>query len=125
MPVVELTSENFEATVQDNDIVLVDFWASWCGPCQMFAPIYEAAAERYPNVVFGKVNTEEQQELAAHFGIRSIPTLMLFRDKVVLFQQAGVLPESALDDVVKKAQELDMEEVHKQIAEQQAAGAAS
>jgi len=118
MAVVELTSENFEATVRDNDVVLVDFWASWCGPCQMFAPIYEAAAEKFPNVVFGKVNTEEQQELAAHFAIRSIPTLMLFRDKVVLFQQAGVLPESTLEDVVKKAQELDMEEVHKQIAEQ-------
>ena len=123
MAVVDLTSENFEATVQDNDIVLVDFWASWCGPCQMFAPVYEATAEKFPTVVFGKVNTEEQQELAAHFGIRSIPTLMLFRDKVVLFQQAGVLPESALEDIVTKAQELDMDEVRKQIAEQQAAAA--
>ncbi|GAB4362431.1 MAG: thioredoxin [Gammaproteobacteria bacterium] len=121
MAVVELTGENFESTIQDNDIVLVDFWASWCGPCQMFAPVYEAVAEKFPDVVFGKVNTEEQQELAAHFGIRSIPTLMLFREKVILFQQAGALPESALEEIVNKAQELDMAELHKQIAEQQAA----
>ena len=124
MAVIELTSANFEETVSNNDIVLVDFWASWCGPCQMFAPIYEAVAERYPDVVFAKVNTEEQQELAGHFGIRSIPTLMMFREKVILFQQAGALPESALDEIIQKAKELDMEEVHREIAAQQAASTA-
>lgn len=121
MAVIELTSANFEETVTGNDIVLVDFWASWCGPCQMFAPVYEAVSERYPDVVFAKVNTEEQQELAAHFAIRSIPTLMMFREKVILFQQAGALPESALDEIIQKAKELDMDEVRKEIAAQQAA----
>lgn len=121
MAVIELTGANFEETVQGNDIVLVDFWASWCGPCQMFAPVYEAVSERYPDVVFAKVNTEEEQELAGHFAIRSIPTLMLFREKIILFQQAGVLPESALEEIIQKAGELDMDEVRKEIATQQAA----
>lgn len=121
MAVIELTGANFEETVQGNGIVLVDFWASWCGPCQMFAPVYEAVSERYPDVVFAKVNTEEEQELAGHFAIRSIPTLMLFREKVILFQQAGVLPESALEEIIQKARELDMDEVRKEIATQQAA----
>jgi len=123
MAVIDLTSANFEETITGNDIVLVDFWASWCGPCRMFAPIYEAVAERHPDVVFAKVNTEEQQELSAHFAIRSIPTLMMFREKVILFQQAGALPESALEEIIQKARELDMAEVHKEIAAQQAASA--
>lgn len=120
MAVIDLTNENFEATITGNDIVLVDFWAPWCAPCRMFAPIYEAVAERYPDVVFAKVNTEEQQELGAHFAIRSIPTLMMFREQVILFQQAGALPESALDEIIQKAKELDMDEVRKEIEAQKA-----
>lgn len=111
MATVELTRENFKDTIDNNGLVLVDFWAEWCGPCRMFAPVYEDVSERYPDAVFGKVNTEMQRELAQMFGIRSIPTLMIFRDQIIIFSQPGALPSSALEDVVQKAQALDMDMV--------------
>ncbi len=119
MAVLELTQDNFEKTITDNDIVLVDFWATWCQPCQAFAPIFEASSENHPDVVFGKVNTEEQQALAAHFQIRSIPTLMIFREQVILFAQPGMLPAAALEDVIGKVKEVDMAQVHAEIKRQQ------
>ncbi|HEX4985515.1 MAG TPA: thioredoxin [Burkholderiales bacterium] len=127
MSTINLTRDNFEQVVTGNDTVIVDFWAPWCGPCRGFAPTFEAASEKYPGVVFAKVNTEEQPELAGSFDIRSIPTLMVFREKVILFSQPGALPASALDAVIRKSQELDMKEVHRQIAEEEAeaAGASS
>ncbi len=121
MAVVELTDATFEQTVKDNDLVLIDFWAPWCGPCRSFAPIYEKVAERHPDVVFAKVNTEEQQALANHFQIRSIPTVMAIRQQVILMAQPGVLPEQALDDVIAKAQELDMDAVRAEIAAEEQA----
>lgn len=119
MSTVELDHTNFEETVNGNDIVVVDFWAPWCGPCKSFAPIYEAVSEEVEDVVFAKVNTEDQQELASHFQIRSIPTLMIFREQIVIFSQPGMVPAEGLKELVAKAQELDMDEVRKQIAEQQ------
>jgi thioredoxin len=116
---VELTQENFEQTVNDHAMVIIDFWAPWCGPCKGFAPVYEKAAESHPDVVFGKVNTDEQQELAGSFGIRSIPTLVVFREKVILFQQAGALPGNALEQVIAQAKALDMAKVHAEVAGQQ------
>jgi thioredoxin len=123
MATMELTKDNFEATVNGNPIVIVDFWAPWCGPCRGFAPVFEKASESHPDVVFAKVNSDEQQELAGAFNIRSIPTLMLFREKVILFQQAGALPGQALDQVLTQAKSLDMAKVHAEIAAQNAAQA--
>ena len=120
MATVELTKDNFEATVNGNPIVIIDFWAPWCGPCRGFAPIYEKASESHADVVFAKVNTDEEQELGAAFNIRSIPTLMVFRENVILFQQAGALPASALEQVVTQTKSIDMAKVHAEIAQQQA-----
>ncbi|MGH8766301.1 MAG: thioredoxin [Burkholderiales bacterium] len=121
MATVDLTKDNFEKTVNDNPIVIVDFWAPWCGPCRGFAPVFEKASEGHPDVVFAKINSDEQQELAAAFSIRSIPTLMVFREKVVLFQQAGALPGQALEQVLTQAKSLDMTKVHAEIAAQKPA----
>jgi thioredoxin len=115
---IELTKDNFENTVNENPMVIVDFWAPWCGPCRGFAPIYEKASETHTDVVFAKVNTDEQQELAGVFNIRSIPTLMVFRDKVILFQQAGALPGQALEQVIAQAKSLDMAKVHAEVESQ-------
>lgn len=119
MAVVELTKDNFEEVVTNNDFVIIDFWAPWCGPCRSFAPTYEKVSADNPEIVFAKVNTEEEQEIAGHFQIRSIPTLMIFREKIIIFSEAGALPESAFRELVKKAGELDMEEVKRQVAAQQ------
>ena len=120
MATIKLTSENFKDTVDNSGIVLLDFWAEWCGPCKMFAPIFEEVSEKHPDIVFGKVNTEEEQQLAAMFQIRSIPTLMIFRDQIVIFSQPGMLPGSALEEIIQKARELDMDMVREEIAKQQA-----
>ena len=127
MATVEVTKDNIEEIIDGNGMVILDFWASWCGPCKSFAPAFEAASEKYPDVVFGKVNTEEQQELAGYFQIRSIPTVMLFREKVMLFSQPGAMPAAGIDSVIEQAGALDMAKVHQEIADEakkQAGGAA-
>lgn len=119
MAVVELNAQNFEQTIKDNAFVIVDFWAPWCGPCRSFAPVYDKVAADHEDIVFAKVNTEEEQQIAAHFSIRSIPTLMIFRDQIIIFSQPGALPESSFRQLIAKASELDMAEVRRQVESQQ------
>lgn len=123
MAAIDLTHDNFQSTIDDNDIVIVDFWATWCGPCKQFGPVFEASSEIHQDIVFGKVNTEEQQELAGEFQIRSIPTLMIFREQIGVFMQPGALPPHGLEEVIGKVRELDMEFVRAEV-EKQASGTA-
>ena len=122
--VIELTRENFAESINDHPFAVVDFWAPWCAPCRAFAPVFAAAASKYPDIRFAKVNTEDQQELAGYFNIRSIPTLVVFRDNVIVFAEAGALPASALDQVLAQALALDMDAVRRELAAQAEAPAA-
>ncbi|WP_024286567.1 thioredoxin [Cellulomonas sp. KRMCY2] len=119
MPTIDLTASTFEQTVRDNDIVLVDFWAAWCGPCRAFAPVFQAASEQHPDIVFGKVDTEAEQALAGQAGITSIPTLMVFRDGILIYAEPGALPGPALADLIGQVRALDMAAVHAQVAARQ------
>ena len=119
MATVNLTQETFSDTINDNDIVFIDFWAEWCGPCKNFAPIYDEVSEKHEDIVFAKVNTEEEQELGASFQIRSIPTLMIFREKIILYSQPGMMAGPQLDELIEKVKQLDMDKVRAEIAEQE------
>ncbi|THF54886.1 thioredoxin family protein [Pseudothauera rhizosphaerae] len=124
MASIEITDDNFEQVINDNPIVFLDFWATWCGPCRSFAPVFEAAAEANPDIVFGKIDTDAQQELAAVFNIRSVPTLAVIRERIMVFRESGALPASALEQVVEGARTLDMDAIRADIAAQQAGGSA-
>jgi thioredoxin len=117
MATLDLTADTFNTTIENNPFVLIDFWASWCGPCRNFAPVFEAASEKYPDIVFAKINTEEEQGIAAEFGIRSIPTLLLFRDQIILYSEAGALPAMQLEQLIEQARALDMDAVRAEMAE--------
>ncbi len=121
MALENLTSANFKEKVSSSDIVILDFWAEWCGPCKQFGPIFEKVASEYPDILFGKINTEEEQELAGMFQIRSIPTVAIMREGIVVFMQPGLIPEEGLKDLIKQVKELDMEEVRKEVEKQQQA----
>ena len=120
MATVDLTNSNFKETIDSSDFIILDFWAPWCGPCKQFGPVFTEVSEKHPDIVFAKINTEDEQEIGAMMNIRSIPTLMILRDQVVLYSEAGALPAAGLEDIIAKAKSLDMAEVHKQIAEEQA-----
>jgi len=120
MAIIDATKATLEGLITGNDIVVVDFWAPWCGPCRQFAPVYDSMSEQYPEIVFSKVNTEEEQELAAHFQIRSIPTLMVFREQIIVYSQPGAIPPAGLTSVIDKVNELDMDQVRKDIKAEQA-----
>jgi len=120
MALENLTSENFNEKVQENEIVILDFWAPWCGPCRQFAPIFEETAKEHPEILFGKINTEEEQELAGYFQIRSIPTVMAMKEGIVVFAQPGLLPKEALEDIIKQLKELDMDKVREEIEKEEA-----
>jgi thioredoxin 1 len=119
MAVLDLTKDNFDKTVNENDFVLVDFWAPWCAPCRSFAPIYEKVSSKHPDAVFAKVNTEEERALAGYFNIRSIPTLMVFREQIIIYSEPGMLPERALEDLLDKVEALDMDEVRQSLGKPQ------
>ena len=119
MATVDITADIFEETLKKNEIVIIDFWADWCGPCKSFAPTYEAVSEKHDDIVFGKINTETEQELGSHFQIRSIPTLMIFREQVVLFSQPGMMNAEQLEEVIAKVKAVDMAEVHAEVAKQE------
>ncbi len=122
MALVNLTEANFNEAVENNDIVILDFWAPWCGPCKQFGPIFEKVSQEYPDILFGKINTEEEQGLAGYFGIQSIPTVIILREKIGIFQQPGLLPEEGLKDIIRQVQELDMDKVREEVAKQQQEG---
>jgi len=121
MATVDITKDTLQSTIEDNEIVLIDFWAAWCGPCRSFAPTYEKISEKYPNITFAKVDTEAEQELAANFGIRSIPTLVAFRDQIGVFSQPGALPGDALEDLITQIEALDMDAVREELAAEETA----